>query len=100
MLTMNQKQLYVCIRNKNNNMKTKVTVHEEQKTNVINWDVPQLVIGKRGTIIQTNGKHIGDDFEGMVMSSSIYNPYSFDTPWDKASFTPFYGSITLTNINE
>lgn len=84
-------------------MKTKATVQEEQKTNVINWDVPQLVIAiTNGHIVQTSGKHRGSVFSGMTVQigETVNDLFNTSDDFDKSVFTPFYGSITLTNINE
>lgn len=75
-------------------MKTKIKNKEQQ----INWNKPQLVIGKSGRIILTNGKYTENVFEGIVLSSPFLNDTMyFNKSFCKSAFKLFDGEITLSN---
>ena len=76
-------------------MKVKSTlVGNEQPTNPTNWDKPQLLFyelhdKENSWIVQSNGKHKGDKFQGTVVwsgTNATVRVGDFGTTWTKKAY--------------
>jgi hypothetical protein len=67
----------------------------------IDWDKPQFVISGSGTFVATNGKHNGEYFEGVILSTNSPNPFKLESRWLKDAFKPIpQEGITIKFTNE
>lgn len=73
----------------------KSTRHD--KSDKVNWDVPQLVVNG-GVIIMTTGSHSSGRFKGVTLTNyGDFKAGEFSEIWDKHSFVRYEGALTLEN---
>lgn len=72
-------------------------IKETIKEEVINWNVPQLVMTEGGKVVATNGNHDKDTFNGILLitDNNLQDINEFSTRWVKYLFKPFKGKLTI-----
>jgi len=81
----------------------KVTVNNQDKEEVIDWNKVQLLefdAEDLSFVVLTNGKFKTPNFEGVVMCSTNPKHYKVGhvaNDWDMEVFNLYHGSITLQN---